>query len=129
VPRAIDKVRATLPGGKIGSYLNLAPPLVTMSSVFYHRMGITHEEFAAVVASAQSDAEVAAWLRARVDKAAIEKLRAQLLGIRMGAIPEAARASVNALYAAGAAASDDMLLIDLIDEDDAATFARSASPG
>jgi Domain of unknown function (DUF5069) len=129
LPRAIDKVRAALPGGKLGSYFSLASSTPTLSSMFYHRMGITHEELTTVVASAENDDEVAAWLRARVDGAAIEKLRSQLLGIRMGALPPQSRTVVNALYGAGAAASDDKLLVDLVDEDDAATFAHPQSAG
>ncbi len=122
LPRAIDKVRASLPGGHMGAYLNLAS-IPTMSSLFYHRLGIAHEEFAAAVARADDDAEVAAWLRARVDDAAVAKLRNQLLALRLGALALEARAGVNALYSGGSAASDEMLLIDLIDEDDAAAFA------
>jgi hypothetical protein len=121
--RAIDKARASLPGGNLGSYFFFAPRVPTMSGMFYQRLGIAHDDFVAAVTAAENDDDVAAWVRARAGEPAIEKLRSQLLGIRMGLIPPESRAVVNALYPAGAAAGDDMLLVDLIDEDDAAIFA------
>jgi len=124
LPRAIDKVRATLPGGNIGLYLNLADT-PTLSLLFYRRMGITHEEFSAAVASAADDGEVVAWLRARIDEQAVEKFTRQLLAIQLGGIPPEARESVLKYYPAAATASDETPLVDLIDADDAALFARS----
>ena len=123
LPRAIDKVRATLPGGNIGSYLNLKDEIPTLSGLFYRRMRITHEEFASAVASAESDADVVAWLRARIDDRAVEKFTAQLLSIRLGGIPEEGRPALQVYYPAAKQAPDDMLLVDLIDADDAAAFA------
>jgi hypothetical protein len=125
LPRAIDKVRAALPGGKLGSYLNLKEEIPTLSGLFYRRMHVSHEEFTAAVASAETDADVAAWLRTRIDDRAVEKFTAQLLAIRLGGIPEEGRPAVRAYYPGAAEASDDMLLVDLIDADDAAMFAQT----
>jgi hypothetical protein len=125
LPRAIDKVRAALPGGNLGLYLNLSPDVATLSSLFYRRMGITHDEFSAAVAEAADEAAVAAWLRARIDERAVEKFTQQLLGLKLGGLPEDGRQTVHELYRGAASAPDDTLLIDLIDADDAALFARS----
>jgi hypothetical protein len=125
LPRAIDKVRAALPGGNLGLYLNLSPGIATLSSLFYRRMGITHDEFSAAVAEAADDAAVVAWLRARIDDRAVEKFTQQLLGLKLGSIPEDGRRTVDELYRAAASAPADTLLVDLIDADDAAIFAHS----
>jgi hypothetical protein len=125
LPRAIDKVRAELPGGNLGLYLNLSPAIPTLSSLFYRRMGVTHEEFSAAVAEAADETAVVAWLRARIDDRSVEKFTQQLLGLKLGGIPEDARRTVHAIYRGAAGAPDDTLLVDMIDADDAAIFAHS----
>lgn len=83
LPRAIDKVRASLPEGALGAYINLDDTVPTMSGLFYRRMGVTHEEFKNAVASAADDAEVLVWLRARIDDERVAKWHRQLFGIRL----------------------------------------------
>jgi hypothetical protein len=122
LPRAIDKVRGSLPGGTMGVYLNLSPDVPTMSSLFYRRMGITHEEFVAAVAEAEDDAAVATWLRSRIEESAVAKLKAQMLAIRVGDLAPEALPTVHRLYPGAATAAPTMPLVDLIDADDAAMF-------
>ena len=125
LPRAIDKVRATLPGGNIGAYFNLNPDVNTLSQLFYRRMGISHEEFTAAVASAEDDAAVVSWLRGRIDDAAVEKFTRQLLGIKLGALSEDTRAAMRRYQPDTMdASSDETLVIDVLDADDIASFAR-----
>jgi hypothetical protein len=123
LPRAIDKVRAELPGGNIGAYLNLSPDVPTMSSLFYRRLGITHEEFVAAVAEAPDDDAVATWLHARIEPTAPTKLKSQMLSIHLGDLPAESLPTVHHLYPAAATSPSEMLLIDLIDADDTAVFA------
>ncbi|MDQ6930059.1 MAG: DUF5069 domain-containing protein [Candidatus Eremiobacteraeota bacterium] len=59
LPRTIDKLRATLPGGNRGLY-----NLEGWSRRMMDAVGVTEEQMLAAVASAQSDEEVAAWLHA-----------------------------------------------------------------
>jgi len=127
LPRAIDKVRAELPGGNLGAYLNLRPDIPTLSSLFYRRMGITHEEFVATVSEAPDEAAVVAWLRARADPTAIEKFSRQYLGIRLGVLDADSHAAVCALIPAARVATPETLLIDVIDADDAELFRASKS--
>jgi hypothetical protein len=122
LPRAIDKVRGSLPGGNMGTYLNLSPDVPTMSSLFYRRMGITHDEFVAAVAEASDDDAVAAWLHSRVEESAIAKLKSQIMAIHVGDLAPEALPTVHRLYPAAATAAPAMLLVDLIDADDAAMF-------
>ena len=123
LPRAIDKTRADLPGGNLGAYLILSDEVVTMSAMFYRKMGITHEEFAAAVASAESDDDVAAWLRARVDATQVDGWHARLFGIHLSDIPEATLARVLERHPAGKTMPTSTLLVDVIDADDAEMFA------
>lgn len=124
LPRAIDKVRAAFPGGSLGPYVILRDDIVTMSALFYRRMGITHDDFAAAVRDAQSEAEVAAWLRGRVDTTKIEKWHAQMLGIRLCDIPEPARGVVFAAHPIATSLPPTALLVDVFDADDAELYAR-----
>jgi Domain of unknown function (DUF5069) len=119
LPRAIDKCRAELPGGNLGSYINLDPEIVTWSSLFYRRMGITHDEFLAVVAAADSEDEIAAWLRERIDEAKLTKWHSQLLGTRLCDIPEALQGRVRERHPVAAAMPETTLMIDIFEADDA----------
>ena len=125
VPRAIDKVRASLPGGNLGSYLILAEGIRTVSSLFYYRMGITHEEFTEAVRDAETEADVAAWLRPRIDDEKIAKWHKQILELRMCDIPSPAREAVYANHPGAATMPDSTHLVDVFDADDAALFAKT----
>lgn len=59
LPRTIDKLRAALPGGNLGLYI-----LDGWSRRMMDTVGVTKEQMLAAVADAQSDEDVAAWLRA-----------------------------------------------------------------
>lgn len=123
LPRAIDKVRAALPGGNLGPYLVLHDEIVTLSALFYRRMGIAHDDFAAAVRDAQTDDDVAAWLRARVDDAKLDKWHAQVLGIRLCDIPSPTREQVIAAHPIATTLPETTFLVDIFDADDAALFA------
>lgn len=56
--RSVDKIRATLPGGKLGDYR-----IEGFTSRFFEILAIDEDDFRSVVALAHSDADVAAWLR------------------------------------------------------------------
>jgi len=125
LPRAIDKVRARLPGGAPGVYFNnLDDAVPTMSGLFYRRMGVTHEEFEKAVASAVGEAEVLAWLRARVDNERIAKWHRQLFEVRLSDVRSEDWSQVVAYYPAAATAPSETLMIDIIDRDDAEMFSQ-----
>ncbi|GAC1580322.1 MAG: hypothetical protein NVS3B7_14830 [Candidatus Elarobacter sp.] len=124
VPRAIDKVRASFPGGNLGEYFILLDTIPTMSAIFYRRMGITHDEFAAAVRDAATEEDVAAWLRPRIDDENIAKWHKQLLDVRICDIKSPARETVLANHPGGAGLPDTAYLVDVFDADDAALFAQ-----
>jgi len=123
--RAIDKTRAELPGGNLGSYLILHPSVTSVSALFYRRMGVTHEEFAAAVRDAATEDDVAAWLRPRIDDVKLEKWRHQLLDLRMSDIPSPAREVVVANHPVARTMPDTTFLVDVFDADDAELLATS----
>ena len=80
MPRTIDKLRAEQPGGDMGEYLNRPDGL---SAYMCKRVGLDMEELRAEVARAADEAEVEAWLQARLDPALIAEVSGKLekLGI------------------------------------------------
>jgi hypothetical protein len=69
LPRTIDKLRAKLPGGKVGAYtvLGSSPLLPGLSLVLLDGIGITDECLLNVVQRASVEEEIANWLRENVD--------------------------------------------------------------
>ncbi len=114
--RTVDKLRASLPGGNLGAY-----QIKGFSTVLLDKLGITEDELRSVVASALSDAEVAAWLRERSTPATIATVNhlipTRLVGDRIDDPEFAAR------YPVGKTLPRDLPLVDMLIHDDAASFA------
>src|SRR5450631_1705427 len=75
LPRTIDKLRAELPGGNMGEYLNHD---TGFSAFVVRRLGLNMDEFRAAVAGAENETEVVAWLAARIDPANAPATNAKL---------------------------------------------------
>jgi hypothetical protein len=118
LPRSIDKARATLPGGDLGSYFVTRDDMRTLSGMFFRRLGTTPDEFAAAVAAAADDAAVVDWLRGRVDRDNVDKWNALVSGIRMRDLDEATLSIITRFYGGGPGWTPDDALIDVIDADD-----------
>jgi hypothetical protein len=73
MPRTIDKIRATLDGGKKGEYI-INAHVTGISGFLLGRLGITEGELREAVERAPNDEAVAAWLRTRVDTNLYPKL-------------------------------------------------------
>jgi hypothetical protein len=71
LPRTVDKLRAELPGGDIGDYLNHAEGL---SAYLVRRLGLDMDEFRNAVAAAADEAAVESWIAQRVDAASAPAL-------------------------------------------------------
>ncbi len=71
--RTVDKLRATLPGGKLGSYR-----IFGFSSRMLEVLGISEEALRNAVAAARSDADVAAWIRQHTDSSQYAAINAEL---------------------------------------------------
>lgn len=117
LPRAIDKLRATLPGGDCGEYF----PYKGLSELFAYITGIDLHELRDVIAHASSEAQVAAWVAQRVDEQRIGKSNHVMSGYTIEKIPPSHRELFES------AARPDLRsrypnLFDLLEADDAAAF-------
>lgn len=120
LPRTIDKLRALLPGGNPGVYF-INGQILGISGYLLMRLGVTQEELSAEVARAESDDDVAAWLRGRVDTGMYSEINAALARLK----PKHAQdeAFVRDLYKETLAAHPELeFLIDIIDADDKMLF-------
>jgi hypothetical protein len=75
MPRTIDKLRAEQPGGNLGPFLNREDGL---SAFMCRRVGLDMDELRLVVASADDEAEVEAWLLERLDPAKVAETNAKM---------------------------------------------------
>jgi hypothetical protein len=75
LPRTVDKLRAELPGGNLGRYLNHD---TGFSAYVVRRLGLDMNEFRRAVAEAADEAAVVEWLAARVDPATAPALNKKL---------------------------------------------------
>jgi hypothetical protein len=123
LPRAIDKARAALPGGNLGDYWVSRDDMRTLSGLFFRRLGIAESAFTAWVAEAATDADVAENVRGAADSEAIGSWNAILTGIHMRDLEESKRDFLVRTYGKGQQWSLDDVLIDVIDRDDAFSFA------
>lgn len=94
MPRTIDKIRATLPGGHLGPYhldVGLSPMLLTI-------IGVRLDDLRQVVNAAADDDDVAAWLQQHADTSRYAHANAALGEWRHENIPSGHRAHFESLY-------------------------------
>ncbi len=79
--RTIDKIRATLPGGNLGAYR-----IAGFSSQLLDKLGINEDDLRAVVALANTEADVLAWVQKHSDPSTYRRINehfeAQTVGQR-----------------------------------------------
>ena len=124
LPRTIDKLRAQLPGGKIGAYLVDGPG--TASGYLLHKLRIPVDELREVVARAANDDEVYAWVAARVDPAVIVDVNAKLAGMRVDALEGENADRVDRIYPGLRGQPGIATMHDLLEADDARSFPANA---
>jgi Domain of unknown function (DUF5069) len=113
MPRTIDKIRATLPGGDLGPY-HVGPGI---SSIMLRTVGVSVEDLTAVVARAAGEDEIAAWLREHADTTQYERANAIMSGLRDEDVPADHRARFESLYPERLR-KQHSLNFDLIEADD-----------
>ncbi len=94
MPRTIDKVRATLPGGDLGPYLLD----VGLSSMLLTAIGISLNALRAVVIVSLDEGQIAVWLRDHADRAQYAHANAMLSSFRNYDVPFDERALFDSLY-------------------------------
>lgn len=124
MPRTIDKLRAQLPGGHPGEYF-ISGKIKGMSAYLLERLGIAQADLLEAIRVADSDEDVAAWLRERTDASQYSAINATLRRIR----PKHAEdeAYFRELYAGTLAEHPELeFIVDIIDADDRRLFATSS---
>jgi hypothetical protein len=74
LPRTIDKLRAELPGGHAGQYVNEERGF---SAYIVRRLGLDMDEFRQAVADCADEASLLEWLAVRIDPSAAPALNAK----------------------------------------------------
>jgi hypothetical protein len=116
LPRTIDKARALLPGGNPGSYF-IGPGL---SASMLAMLGISEDEFVAVVGTARDDAEVAARVCANASPGRRARWTAAIEALTVAEVTPELRPTFDALYGPRRPYE---LVLDVLASDDDATFA------
>jgi hypothetical protein len=115
LPRSIDKLRATLPGGDIGVY-----NIPGFTGMMLERLGIGVEDLTEIVRKAATDDDVAAYVTAHAKPSAIEAWNAFILARQTAG---GDRDLAISRYPFLADRPGIGLGIDTLEEDDRLTFA------
>jgi hypothetical protein len=118
LPRTVDKLRAELPGGNIGPYLNHD---TGFSAYVVRRLGLNMDEFREAVGRAEDEAAIEAWLAERIDVTAAPALNAKLESFVATRMSEADQALVRERHPVLATRPELDKLLDILDADDAWT--------
>ncbi len=119
--RTIDKLRAELPGGNIGPFLNHD---TGFSAYVVRRLGLDMNEFRTVVAEAPDEAAVVLWLSQRIDPAAVQAVNAKLETFVIERMSQDDQALVRERHPVTVDQPNLSKLLDILDADDELTFAR-----
>ncbi|MGH7737514.1 MAG: DUF5069 domain-containing protein [Candidatus Tyrphobacter sp.] len=117
LPRTIDKLRASLPGGNVGPYY-----IRGFSAIMLEQLGIEESALRDAVANAKTDDEVADWVRAHSDPSKYDEINAFLRKRRIADRVDdpdfmARYPSITAL-----SLPHEMPLIDMLEHDDRFMF-------
>jgi hypothetical protein len=121
LPRTIDKLRAELPGGELGAYLNHA---TGFSAYIVKRLGLDMNEFRRAVAEAEDEAAVVDWLAARVDIASAPAINAKFETFVVERMSDEDQALVRRRHPVMANRPELSKVLDILDADDRNTFEK-----
>jgi len=114
LPRSIDKVRATLPGGKLGLYA-----ISGFTQMMLDMLGISVDSFSFAVQNASGDEDVAAFVRRNT---MVQERTKWNTFIESREPRGGNRAEAIAVYPWLLDRPDLILALDVLDEDDRQTF-------
>jgi hypothetical protein len=115
--RTVDKIRATLPGGNIGEY-----QITGFSSSLLNALEIAEATLRAAIARAESDAQVADWIREHSSPDRYAEINAKLEGRTVGERLDDPQ--FVARYPVAKRLSPESSRLDLLVADDAETFQK-----
>ena len=120
LPRTIDKLRATLPGGNLGAY-----KIPGFTGKMCELLAFDLEALRRVVAEAAHDGDVVRWLRDHADTSKYAAYNAFVLG---AAVTDENRARMLALHPIAAQDPELRFVVDVIAADDRITFRAVPTP-
>lgn len=119
LPRTIDKIRAEMPGGSLGPYLN-EPRGV--SAFLCRRIGIDMEELRAAITAADDEDAVEAWVRERLDPAIVEETNRKLESLTIERLSPDDQVLVRQHHPILDQRPELTRFLDMFEADDAATY-------
>lgn len=119
--RTIDKLRAELPGGNLGAYLNHDDGF---SAYLVRRLGLDMDELRRVVREVANEDVLEAWLAARIDTATAPALNAKLESFVVERMSDQNQALVRSRHPVMTARPELSKILDILEADDELTFGR-----
>ncbi len=126
LPRTIDKLRAELPGGTMGAYMNHDRGF---SAYVVRRLGVDMDEFRNAVGAARDEDEVIAWLRERIDPAAVEETNRKLESFTAERMTPDDRALLAERHPVLHERPELTSILDVLDAEDERAFLRGTGGG
>jgi hypothetical protein len=120
LPRTIDKLRAELPGGDPGAYINEERGF---SAYVVRRLGLDMNELREAVADAADEPELVEWLAARVDPSAAPAINAKLETFVVERMTPDDQSLVRSRHPVMAERPELSKVLDILDADDREAFA------
>lgn len=121
LPRTIDKLRAELPGGNLGPYMNHD---TGFSAYVVRRLGLDMDDFRNAVAEAPDEEAVVAWLAERIDATMAPALNAKLESFVVERMSAEDQLLLRERHPVTAQQPELSSILDVLDADDDLTFAR-----
>jgi hypothetical protein len=121
LPRTIDKLRAELPGGVLGRYLNHDRGF---SAYIVKRLGLDMNEFRRAVAEAEDEAAVVDWLAARVDTTSAPAINAKFETFVVERMSDEDQALIRRRHPVMADRPELSKVLDILEADDRNTFEK-----
>ncbi len=119
LPRTVDKLRAELPGGNVGPYLNHD---TGFSAYVVRRLGLDMDEFRRAVGEAVDESAVVEWLAARIDPATAATLNAKLETFVVERMSPEDQVLVRERHPVMAERPELSKILDILDADDRRTL-------
>jgi hypothetical protein len=119
LPRTVDKLRAELPGGNIGAYLNYD---TGFSAYVVGRLGLDMDEFRRAVGEAADESVVVEWLAGRIDPATAATLNAKLETFVAERMSPENQVLVRDRHPVMAERPELSKILDILDADDRRSF-------
>ncbi|MGB8909078.1 MAG: DUF5069 domain-containing protein [Candidatus Cybelea sp.] len=119
LPRTVDKLRAELPGGDMGRYLNHD---TGFSAYVVRRLGLDMDEFRRAVGEAADEVALVEWLAARIDPAFASALNAKLETLVVERMSPEDQVLIRERHPVMAARPELSKILDILEADDRKTF-------